>query len=92
MMISNLAILGAIIEGEQSSERLADIALGHLRVKIPQFQTALEGQVRDHHRFLLQSLLRQLHFLEAEIGLLDGRESLKLGRQICVLCTCGGQG
>ena len=46
-----------IVEGEESAERLADFALGHLRIKIPQLQAALEGQVRDHHRFLLQSLL-----------------------------------
>jgi transposase len=29
--------------------------------------------VRDHHRFLLQSLLRQLYFIETEIELLDAR-------------------
>lgn len=51
----------------------ADLALGHLRAKIPQLQAALEGQVRDHHRFLLQSLLRQLGFIETEIELLDAR-------------------
>ena len=77
---SGRAMLGAIIEGEESSERLADLALGHLRVKIPQLQTALEGQVRDHHRFLLRSLLRQLQFLEAEIELLDTRLD-QLGRE-----------
>ena len=66
-------MLEAIIGGEESSERLADLALGHLRPKIPQLQTALEGQVRDHHRFLLRSLLRQLQFVEAEIELLDAR-------------------
>jgi transposase len=77
---SGRAMLGAIIEGEESSERLADLALGHLRVKIPQLQTALEGQVRDHHRFLLRSLLRQLQFLEAEIELLDARLD-QLGRE-----------
>ncbi|HEX6820570.1 MAG TPA: hypothetical protein VF123_00845, partial [Candidatus Sulfotelmatobacter sp.] len=70
---SGKAILGAMIGGEENSERLADLALGHLRAKIPQLQAALEGRVRDHHRFLLQSLLRQLHFIETEIKLLDAR-------------------
>jgi len=70
---SGRAMLAAMIEGEESPERLADLALGHLRAKIPQLQIALEGHVRDHHRFLLQSLLRQLQFLEAEIALLDVR-------------------
>ena len=70
---SGRAILAAIIGGEESPERLADLALGHLRVKIPQLQAALEGRVREHHRFLLRSLLRQLQFLEAEIASLDAR-------------------
>jgi transposase len=70
---SGRAILAAIIGGDESCERLADLALGHLRAKIPQLQAALEGQVRDHHRFLLQSLLRQLYFIETEIELLDAR-------------------
>ena len=70
---SGRAILAAIIGGEESPERLADLAVGHLRVKIPQLQVALEGRVREHHRFLLRSLLRQLQFLEAEIASLDAR-------------------
>ena len=77
---SGRAMLEAIIGGEESSERLADLALGHLRLKIPQLQTALEGQVRDHHRFLLRSLLRQLQFVEAEIELLDARLD-QIGRE-----------
>jgi len=77
---SGRAMLEAIIRGEESSERLADLALGHLRAKIPQLQAALEGQVRDHHRFLLQSLLRRLQFLEAEIALLDARLD-QIGRE-----------
>ena len=77
---SGRAMLAAIIGGEQSPERLADLALGHLRAKIPQLQAALEGQVRDHHRFLLQSLLRQLYFIETEIELLDARLE-QLGQQ-----------
>src|ERR1700758_4797508 len=77
---SGRAILAAIIGGEESPERLADLALGHLRAKIRQLQAALEGQVREHHRFLLQSLLRQLYFIETEIELLDARLE-QLGQQ-----------
>ena len=77
---SGRAILAAIIGGEQSCERLADLALGHLRAKIPQLQAALEGRVRDHHRFLLQSLLRQLYFISTEIEALDARLD-QLGQQ-----------
>jgi len=61
------------VSRERKVRSRADLALGHLRAKIPQLQAALAGRVREHHRFLLQSLLRQLHFLEAEIAALDAR-------------------
>ena len=68
---SGRAILDAIISGESRVENLADLALGRLRSKIPQLRLALEGRIRDHHRFLLDSLLRQFRFLEAEIASID---------------------
>jgi len=73
-------MLDPIVSAEDSAERLADLALGKLRSKIPQLQLALEGCIRDHHRFLLDSLLRQYRFLEAEIKSLDLRLE-QLGEQ-----------
>lgn len=70
---SGQAILDAIVRGEDSPEELAGLALGKLRSKISQLQLALEGRIRDHHRFLLGSLLREYRFLEAEIQALDTR-------------------
>jgi transposase len=70
---SGQAILDAIVRGEDSPEGLAGLALGKLRSKIPQLQLALDGRIRDHHRFLLGSLLREYRFLEAEIQALDAR-------------------
>ncbi len=52
-------MLDALIAVEDDAEKLASLALGHLRVKIPQLRPALEGKVRDHHRFLIQRLLLQ---------------------------------
>lgn len=68
---SGRAMLEAIIDGQADPEQLADLALGHLRKKIPELQLALTGSVREHHRFLLQRLLGQLRFVENEIALLD---------------------
>jgi hypothetical protein len=51
---------------------LTDPALGKLRSKIPQLQLALDGRIRDHRRFLVDSLLRQYCFLQAEIQAIDG--------------------
>jgi transposase len=80
MSKSGRAMLEAIVSGEESPERLADLALGKLRSKISQLQLALEGRIRDHHRFLLDSLLRQFRFLEAEIQALGARLE-QLGQQ-----------
>jgi hypothetical protein len=45
---SGQAMLDAIVSGEDSPERLAGLALGKLRSKIPQLQLALDGRIRDH--------------------------------------------
>jgi transposase len=66
-------MLDAVVAGRIDPEQLADLALGHLRAKIPQLQQALKGRIREHHRFLLKRLLHQLRFVESEIDLLDQR-------------------
>ncbi len=70
---SGRAMLDALVAGQIDPEQLADLALGHLRAKIPQLRSALEGKIREHHRFLLKRLLHQLRFIENEIDLLDQR-------------------
>ena len=44
------------------------MARGRLRSKLPELEAALEGQVTQHHRFLLRQLLRQLAFLEGQVA------------------------
>ena len=44
---SGRAMLEDIITGEDNPEHLASLALGHLRVKIPQLRLALEGKIRS---------------------------------------------
>jgi len=70
---SGQAMLDALVLGEDNPEKLAELALGHLRAKIPQLRLALEGKVRDHHRFLLRRLLIQWRFVVEEIAVLDQR-------------------
>ena len=83
---SGRAMLDAIVVGQLDPEQLADLALGHLRAKIPQLRLALSGKVREHHRFLLNRLLLQLRFIENEIDVLDQRLE-QLGRQDPVLAA-----
>lgn len=66
---SGRAILEDIICGEDDPEHLASLALGHLRVRIPQLKLALARKIRSHHRFLLRRLLDQVRFVEHEIAL-----------------------
>jgi len=60
-------MLRALIAGEQDPENLADLARRQLRSKIPQLRLALEGQVTEHHRFVLGELLDHLEYLEGQI-------------------------
>lgn len=71
--VSGRAMIKAIVEGEEDSEKLAELALRRLRGKIPDLRLALHGRVRDHHRFLLKTLLDHLEFLDSQITRLDDR-------------------
>jgi transposase len=55
--VSGQQMIEAIIAGEDDPERLADLAQRRLRQRIPELQLALQGRVRDHHRFLLKEFL-----------------------------------
>ena len=65
---SGRKMIEALIDGEKDTTVLADLAQKKLREKIPQLQRALEGEVSEHHRFLLRQLLDQYDFLEKEIA------------------------
>src|SRR6516162_3014341 len=64
---SGRAILEAMLTGEQDSARLADMAHGKLRNKIPELKLALEGRMTQHHRFLLRQLFDHLRFTESKL-------------------------
>lgn len=55
--VSGRSMIEAIIAGEDDPEQLADLARRRLRGKLPELRLALQGQVRNHHRFLLQEFL-----------------------------------
>lgn len=72
--VSGRRILEAIIAGQDDPEQLAQLARGKLKNKIPELEQALQGQVREHHRFLLAEFLdewealgKKILRLEAEI-------------------------
>jgi transposase len=69
--VSGRAMLEALLEGEQDPVRMAELARGSLRKKIPQLKPALEGHFTEHHRFLLGRLLNHLDYLEEQRALLS---------------------
>jgi transposase len=64
---SGRKMIEALIAGEKDVTVLADLAQRQLRGKIPELQRALEGELTDHHCFLLRQLLEQYDFLEKKI-------------------------
>ncbi len=71
--VSARAMIAALIAGETDAAQIADLAKGSLRGKIPELQAALEGQVRDHHRFMWRELLSQLDEINERIAVVNER-------------------
>jgi transposase len=71
--VSARAMIAALIAGETDAAQIADLAKGSLRRKMPELQAALEGQVRDHHRFMWRELLSQLGEINERIAVVNER-------------------
>ena len=67
------AMLWALIQGKQTPQQMAELARSAMRPKIPQLVVALEGKLREHHRFMLTQHLQQAEFLEGQIAEFDAR-------------------
>jgi transposase len=71
--VSGRAMIAGLIAGSTDAEAPAERARGRLRAKRPELRRALEGRVREHHRFQLRLLMDQLEYLEGLIGRYEGR-------------------
>lgn len=71
MGVSGRAMLRALIAGTTDATQLADLARRRLRRKHNALVEALTGRVRPHHQCLLDTLLRHVDFLDAEVATLD---------------------
>jgi transposase len=71
--VSGRAMLAALVAGEGDPQRLADLARSVLRRKIPDLQEAFQGNVTDHHRFLLSRMLARIDALGADIAAVEAR-------------------
>lgn len=71
--VSARAMLEAIVDGETDATVLANMAQRRLRQKQADLERALDGRVRDHHRFLIAEHLAHLAYLEDAIARYDQR-------------------
>jgi transposase len=69
--VSGRAMLRALIAGERDPDRLAELAKGTLRKKIPQLREALQGRFRAHHATMVRIIFDHVEQLEASIAALD---------------------
>jgi transposase len=65
--VSGRNMIQALIAGETDTVKLADMARGRLRDKIPLLEQALVGKITEHHQFMLKALMDQLIYLESQI-------------------------
>ena len=76
--LSGRLMLRALIEGKAKPQEMAALAKGKLRNKIPELELALEGNIEEHHRFLLQLQLQRLEAAEKDLATLEQRIQQKL--------------
>jgi transposase len=67
------AMLEAIVDGQSDVSALAELARGRMRSKRAELERALDGRVRDHHRFLLAKHLLHIDFLDEQIADFDAQ-------------------
>lgn len=76
--VSARSMLEAIIANKVEPTTLADLAKGRLRNKRNELESALQGIVREHHRFMLAQHLAQIDFLDEQVERFDEQISQHL--------------
>ncbi len=71
--LSGRSIIHALIEGEQDAAKLANLARGKLRNKLPELRRALQGRVTEHHRWMLGQLWEELEAWDEVMAKLEKR-------------------
>jgi transposase len=66
--VSCQEMLERLLAGETDVRKLAKLARGSMKSKIPQLELSLEGRLREHHRFLLKALMSHLAYLDHEVA------------------------
>jgi transposase len=70
---SGRRILKAIVAGEDDPQRLAELGHPKLACAREELAAALQGRLRDHHRFLIGQHLKTIEQIQATIAEFDAR-------------------
>ena len=73
MGVSGLRMLRAMVSGERDAAVLSQLGDPKLRASQEALQESLQGQLTEHHRFMLEGWLDQVTFLDAQMARLDER-------------------
>jgi transposase len=72
--VTGQGLLNAILDGEVITPKDLDrLVKGKLRRKIPVLAEAINGNLREHHRFLLRGFLSRLDSLDQQIATVERR-------------------
>lgn len=77
--VSSMSMIILLLEKDElSAEEISKLAKGKLKKKVDLLVKALEGNVTDHHRFLLKQHLAHIDFLAKQIETFDDAIRKKL--------------
>jgi transposase len=91
--VSARKMLDALVSGEREPSRLAALALGTLKQKIPALELALEGQFTEQHGLLIRLSLAQVDLFNEQIAQLDEQIAVVLepmSPEVEQLCSIPG--
>lgn len=71
--VSARRILKALVNGTTAADELAALATGSLCRQQEALQQALDGRVRDHHRFVIATHLEHREFLDSQVAQFNQR-------------------
>ena len=69
--VSATEMLAEMLAGNKDPKQLAQLAKRRLRSKIPQLEKALSGNLRSHHKLIIEQLLADIGLFALQIAELD---------------------
>jgi transposase len=78
---SGKRIIEELIKGKLQAEEMAELSKGRLRQKRGDLKEALVGQVREHHKFMIQASLKHIRAMEKILSDIERKIQEKMERE-----------